>query len=289
MTKLLKKILVGLTATAVMTMGLTSCDTQKEKKAEKLKIGYVNWAEGVAVAHLTQYLLKERIDVEVELTMADVAPIFTSVASGQQDMFIETWLPVTHESYLKKYGDKVHTLGEWFSKAKIGLVVPAYVKAETIADLAKYKDEFEGKIVGIDPGAGLMKTTEKAIEAYGLDFKLMSASGPAMTASLKRAIDRKEAVVVTGWAPHWKFAKWNLKFLKDPKKVYGSVETIKASVRNGFEEDWPKVATIFKKINFSGKQIGSLMALMKEHKKDTNKALTQWVSENQSTVDSWFK
>lgn len=289
MTKILKKILTGLTVAAVITMGLSSCDTQKEKKAEKLKIGYVNWAEGVAVAHLTQYLLKERMDVEVELVMADVAPIFTAIASGQQDMLIESWLPITHESYLKKYGTKVHVLGEWFSSAKIGLVVPSHVQANSIADLNKYKDQFEGKIVGIDPGAGIMKTTEKAIEAYGLDYKLMSSSGPAMTASLKRANDKKKAVVVTGWAPHWKFAKWDLKFLDDPKGAFGDVEKIHTIVRNGFEEDWPKVAEVFKKMNFSGKQIGSLMALMKVHKDDTNKALTQWITENQSTVDSWFQ
>ncbi|RZB33592.1 MAG: hypothetical protein SRB2_03938 [Desulfobacteraceae bacterium Eth-SRB2] len=38
--------------------------------------------------------------------------------------------------------------------------------------------------MGIDAGSGIMKTSEKMIEAYNLDFKLLASSGPAMTASL---------------------------------------------------------------------------------------------------------
>ena len=50
------------------------------------------------------------------------------------------------------------------------------------------------KITGIDPGAGIMEATEKAIEEYGLDeYDLVSGSGAAMTASLKKAYDKEAA------------------------------------------------------------------------------------------------
>lgn len=44
------------------------------------------------------------------------------------------------------------------------------------------------KITGIDPGAGIMEATEKAIKEYGLekDWDLTTGSGAAMTAALKK-------------------------------------------------------------------------------------------------------
>jgi glycine betaine/proline transport system substrate-binding protein len=44
--------------------------------------------------------------------------------------------------------------------------------------------------------------------------------GPAMVASLDKAIRDKEWIVVTGWKPHFKWSQNDLKYLKDPKGVY---------------------------------------------------------------------
>ena len=45
------------------------------------------------------------------------------------------------------------------------------------------------EIIGIEPGAGLMKLTKTAIEDYGLDdWKLVEGSSAAMVAELKKAL-----------------------------------------------------------------------------------------------------
>src|SRR5690606_5329565 len=91
--------------------------------------------------------------------------------------------------------------------------------SESVGKNVKYK------ITGIDPGAGIMEKTEEAIEEYGLDkWELVSGSGAAMTASLKKAYDKKEPIIITGWNPHWMFSKYDLKYLEDPKGVYGGAE-----------------------------------------------------------------
>lgn len=62
-----------------------------------------------------------------------------------------------------------------------------------------------------------------------------------MTAELANAIRKLDWIVVTGWVPHWKFARYRLKFLDDPEKVYGGEETIHTLVREGLKEDMPEI------------------------------------------------
>lgn len=152
----------------------------------------------------------------------------------------------------------------------------------------KQADKFDGKIVGIDSGAGIMKATESAIEAYDLDFKLVPSSGPAMTAALKKAVDNNEWIVVTGWKPHWKFARWELKFLDDPKGVYGKVENIHTVTRVGFEKDFPALAAFFKAFKFNDQQLGSLMGEVSDYDGEPVDAARKWMTESRDLVDGWL-
>ena len=96
------------------------------------------------------------------------------------------------------------------------------------------------KIIGIEPGAGLMKLTKTAIEDYGLDdWQLVEGSSAAMVAELKKAYDKKEPIIVTGWSPHWMFSSFDLKYLEDPNGSFGGAEDINTLVRKGLEQDAP--------------------------------------------------
>ncbi len=149
------------------------------------------------------------------------------------------------------------------------------------------KEKFDGKIIGIDPGAGIMAATDNAIEEYGLDYELMEGSGATMTAALKQAIDNKEWVAVTGWTPHWMFARWDLKFLEDPKGVYGEAETINTIVRFGLKEDMPEVYEVCDNFKWEDPDISSAMAIAEDVGDDVQ-AARQWVDENQELVNSWL-
>ena len=84
--------------------------------------------------------------------------------------------------------------------------------------LNAHKDQFKGEIIGIDAGAGLMNSADKAVQDYSLDFDLKSSSGATMVAFLKKSIDANEWIVVTGWTPHWMFSRYPLKFLEARKR-----------------------------------------------------------------------
>jgi glycine betaine/proline transport system substrate-binding protein len=264
-------------------------DTEETVEAvdKTVRIGYVSWAEGIAMTHLAKVVLEDRMGYDVELTMADPAPIFTSLSERNLDFFLDAWLPVTHQSHMKRYGDVLVDLGTNYEGARIGLVAPDYVPVNKIPEMGENPGRFNGEITGIDSGAGIMEATRKAIDQYDLNMDLLTSSGAAMTASLRDAIQSEEPIVVTGWKPHWKFARWDLKFLKDPKTVYGEKENIHTIARPGISKDLPRVVGFVKNFFLNDQQIGTLMDAMNQAESEAA-AARQWMSEHEELVESWI-
>jgi glycine betaine/proline transport system substrate-binding protein len=148
-------------------------------------------------------------------------------------------------------------------------------------------EQLEYKITGIDPGAGIMKATTTAIDEYGLEkWELQESSGAAMTAALKKAYKDEEPIIVTGWTPHWMFSKFDLKYLEDPKGVFGDAENIKTIVRKGLKDDLPNAYKVLDQFNWTSDQMGEVMVLI-EDGMEPEEAAAQWLEENQDTVSTW--
>ncbi|MBD8006233.1 MULTISPECIES: glycine betaine ABC transporter substrate-binding protein [Bacillaceae] len=145
------------------------------------------------------------------------------------------------------------------------------------------------KITGIDPGAGIMEATERAIEDYDLeDWELVSGSGAAMTAALKKAYDKEEPIIITGWNPHWMFSKYDLKYLEDPEGSYGGEEEIHTIGRLGLKEDKPEAYKVLQQFHWKEEDMGAVMVDIQEGAKPED-AAKKWVEENQDKVDEWTK
>jgi len=281
----MKKMSLFLSAVLLLTV-VFSVSCGKKVAETPVSILYPNWAEGVAFTHLAAVALEAK-GYQVELTPLEPGPIYATLAKGDKDLFLDAWLPNTHGSYWEKYGDQIDKLGESFSDGTTGLVVPAYVDENSILDLNAAKDKYEGKIIGIGSGAGIHGNTEKAIEAYELDYEQITSSGPAMIASLEKAYKKEEPIIITGWKPHYKWARFDLKYLEDPKNIYPK-DVCAILARQGFKEERPKVAAFFQNFNLSEDQLYGLMAIMKENN-DPKAAAQQWFNENKAAVEAWWQ
>jgi glycine betaine/proline transport system substrate-binding protein len=224
----------------------------------------------------------------VRITPVSAAAMWQSVASGDTDGMVAAWLPTTHGHYLEKVKEDVEDLGPNLEGTRIGLVVPAYVSIDSIAELNDNAERFDDRIIGIDPGAGLMSKTEKVIEAYGLDLKLIEGSGATMTAALSDAIKNEDWIVVTGWTPHWKFARWELKYLDDPKGIYGGAEQINTIVRKGLAKDMPEVHRVLDRFYWTPEEMAELMVWNQEKGADPYENARRWVRENPERVNEWI-
>ncbi|MGP4039819.1 glycine betaine ABC transporter substrate-binding protein [Gracilibacillus sp. D59] len=261
-------------------------ETAAVGEGKEIELVYVNWDTEIASTHVVGKVLKD-LGYDVKLTSIENAAMWEAVANGEADGMVAAWLPATHKAQYADFGDQVEGLGPNLEGAKIGLVVPSYMDANSIEDLA---DQADQTITGIEPGAGVVQTAEKALEEYEnlSDWKVQTSSSGAMTTALGEAIDNEEDIIVTGWSPHWKFSEYDLKYLEDPKGVFGEAENIETMVRKGLKEDLPNAYKVLDQFHWTEKDSNAVM-LEINGGTDPEEAAANWVENNQEKVAEWTK
>lgn len=226
---------------------LAGCSAHKDNT---IKLAYVQWSSAVAATEQVQKRL-EAAGFTVKLVPVTAGAMWAGVASGSVDATVSAWLPQTQAQYAKLYLAKVEDLGPNLEGVKLGLAVPQNSPLQSITDLKS----FNGPILGIDPGAGLMTLTKRAMGAYGLGNKLLPGSGPAMGYLLKRAVKEGRPVVVTAWWPHLIVEELHLRFLDDPKGIYPQGESVHTLVSRSLKAQHPKAYAILKGFHWTPRQV----------------------------------
>lgn len=291
-----KKFLSVAAIAATLALGLSACGSGSGGAAlengdkKDLSVAVFNgWDEGIAASELWKVILDEK-GYDVKLQNADVAPAYNGLSTGDYDVALDTWLPITHKSYIEEYGDKITDLGAWNDEAKLTIAVNADAPIDSIDELAANADLFGNRIVGIEPGAGLTKvTSEEVIPGYGLDkMEYLTSSTPAMLSELKTATTKGENIVVTLWQPHWAYDAFPLKDLKDPKGLLGAAEGVHSYSRLDFDKDYPTLNKWLKDFKMDSKTLASLENAMFGGEKTTDYTaiIEKWIGENQEYVDS---
>lgn len=295
----MKTKFLGLAAiAATLALGLSACGSgagatldSGDKKDVSIAV-FNGWDEGIAASELWKAVLDEK-GYNVKLENADAAFVYSGLSTGDYDVSLDTWLPVTHKSYIEKYGDKLTDLGVWNDEAKLTVVVNKDAPIDSLDELAANADKFGNKIVGIEPGAGLTEvTTKKVIPAYGLDkMDYMTSSTTAMLSELKTATAKGENIAVTLWRPHWAYDAFPVKDLKDPKGALGKAEGIHSYSRLDFDKDYPVLDGWLKNFRMDSKHLYSLENAMFNGAKTNNygPAVKKWIADNQEWVDSLTK
>ncbi|HET7561574.1 MAG TPA: glycine betaine ABC transporter substrate-binding protein [Rhodanobacteraceae bacterium] len=251
-----------------------------------IKLAYVEWSSCVASTDIVAATLESK-GYKVKTISVSAAAMFEAVAQGDADAMVCAWLPTTHGAYYAKTQDQLDNLGPSMTKGtRLGLVVPDYVTINSITQLPAHAKQFQDRIIGIDPGAGIMSLTQKVIEHYKLPEKLVSGSGATMTAALKDAIDNHQWVVVTGWSPHWMWARFKLKYLDDPDGIYGAPDDIDTLARKGLQQDMPGAYAILDNFQWTAADMEQVMAENEKNNQPEANAKA-WVKDHPTTVAEW--
>lgn len=279
----MRRIIYSVGFSVVLFLVLGSCGGRIGKR---ISMGMVEgWAEGNAMTLVTKEYLSQKGYLVVTHKAAPNL-LLASMDNGDTDVFMNVWLPTTHGDKVAPF-DHIKSAGINYEGARLGLVVPKYVDINSIDELNANKDKFGGRIVGIERGSGMATYTDSVLLAYDLDYRQLNSSMIAMASELQKAIDEQRWIVVTAWQPHWLFGRYDVKFLEDPKKIYGDTEHIETFVRDDFEADYPEVYRYFQHAFFEGDVLSELLTRM-EASKNEKETAREWVEENKALLDAWW-
>lgn len=288
MMKFSSKTYIGWFAGLAMAAG--SLMAQAEEPAP-IRIGWVNWSDTEIAVKLADTALRDHLKQPVKLVLADIGIQFQALANGNIDLIPMVWLPNTHKAFYDKYQNKLEDLGVLY-EGRIGMAVPTSIPTSELAsveDLNKpeVREKLGGKILTSEVGNGQYKLTEKAIKEYKLeDYKMVASSESGMLSELDRNLKRDKLALINAWSPHWMFAKWPLRYLDDPKQVFGGEEQIHAIARKGFSAEHPDVAHFFANFKIPKADLEKLMSSARDSSAD--KVVAEYYVANKPRFEAMF-
>ncbi len=279
---------IALTGTASLAMANT---------CEEVRFADVGWTDITATTALTSVVL-ESIGYETESQLLSVPVTYRSLENGDIDVFLGNWMP-TMEADIAPYRDAgtIDILGTNLEGAKYTLAVPQHVYdagVQSFADIAKFADEFDNQIFGIEPGNDGNRLIQSMIDqdAFGLgEFEVVESSESGMLSQVSRADRRDNWIVFLGWEPHPMNANFDLAYLDGGDDFFGpnyGGATVHTNVRKGYAEECANVGRLLTNQTFTLAMENEVMALILDEGMRPNDAATQWLTANADVLDVWL-
>ena len=280
----------------LMTSALATVAASSLAAAECNEVTFsdVGWTDITATAAASVVLDALGYDTETKILAVPVT--YTSMASGDIDVFLGNWMP-TMEGDIAKYREEgsVDTVRANLEGAKYTLAVNnADMGIKTFADIAANKDALEGEIYGIEPGNDGNRLIQSMIDENAFDlgeFEVVESSEQGMLAQVQRATRKEEPVVFLGWEPHPMNANFDLTYLEGGDDYFGpdlGGATVYTNTRAGFVEECPNLGKFLNNLEFTLEMENEIMGAILDDGEKPEEAAAAWIKANSDVLSTWL-
>ncbi len=294
---MLKKISWTLFAAGVAVLTFSPAAFAADSEAcQKVRFSDVGWTDITATTAAASVVL-EALGYEPTATVLSVPVTYASLKNGDIDVFLGNWMP-TMEGDIAPYREDgtVETTGMNLSGAKYTLAVnkaAADGGIKSFADIAKFKDQLDGKIYGIEPGNDGNRLIQDMIDtdAFGLKgFEVVESSEQGMLSQVARADRKDEWVVFLGWEPHPMNANFDLTYLAGGDDYFGpnfGGAEVYTNVRKGYVADCPNAGKLVSNLKFTLAMENEIMGAILDDGEDPKKAAKTWLKAHPDVPAAW--
>jgi glycine betaine/proline transport system substrate-binding protein len=284
-------------ACAVTLLGPGMAQAADPDSCKAVRFSDVGWTDITSTTAATSVVL-EGLGYEPKVEILAVPVTYASMKNGDIDVFLGNWMP-TMEADVRPYLDdgSVESTGVNLEGAKYTLVVPTYLAEQGLkdfADIAKFSDQLDSQIYGIEPGNDGNRLILDMIEqdTFGLGgFELVESSEQGMLAQVARAARGQDAIVFLGWEPHPMNANFDLTYLSGGDDVFGpnfGGATVYTNVRAGLLQECPNLGSLLSNLSFSLAMENEIMGAILNDGEDPNDAATAWLKAHPEVLDGWL-
>lgn len=264
---------------------------------QTVRFSDVGWTD-ITATTATASVILEALGYRPQTQVLSVPVTYTSLASGDIDVFLGNWMP-TMEADIAPYREdgSVETIATNLTGAKYTLAVPAYTYEaglQSFEDIAEFRDQLNGQIHGIEPGNDGNRLILDMIEAdqFGLGgFEVVESSEAGMLSAVMRAARQEQHIVFLGWEPHPMNANIDMEYLSGGDDVFGpdyGGATVHTNVRAGYTEECPNVGRFLENLVFSLEMENEIMGAILDDGQDPEAAATEWLRANPGELDVWL-
>ncbi len=258
----------------------------------------VGWTDITATTAVATTVL-EALGYETQTLVLALPVTFSSLASGQVDVFLGNWMP-TMEADIAHYVEAgtIDTVRVNLTGAKYTLVTNAAGAALGIADfadIAAQADALDSRIYGIEPGNDGNRLILDMIDAdaFGLGgFQLLESSEQGMLAQVERATRRDQPIVFLGWEPHPMNANFELTYLAGGDDWFGpdfGGAEVRTNTRAGLVEECPNLGRFLQNLEFTLELENEIMAMILDEGVEPEAAAQRWLSANPEALEPWLE
>lgn len=250
-----------------------------------IQMGTMAWEDLTPITGIAKKVLEDK-GYTVEVTeFSEWGIAYAALAKGDVEIMVSQTDYVAQD-YWQRNKNRLEKIAPVSHGLYQGIAVPSYVSIDSIEQLNENADKFGGKIVGIEPGSGLMRDTTNAVSEYNLDLQLVEGSTAAMTAALKSAADRQEWIAVTIWEPSWMVQKYQTKFLADPNGVFPPPQSYYWIGHDGFSAENPEAREILASVYVPLADITAINAAVNDGK-TMDEAIADWTASHANLIERW--
>jgi glycine betaine/proline transport system substrate-binding protein len=274
---------------------LSSSAAQADPESCKtVRFADVGWTD-IQVTTGAATIVLEALGYTTDVKTVSVPVALATMKNKDIDVFLGNWMPSMSVELAPYSAEKsVDTVGLNLEGAGYGLVVPQYVAdagVKSLADIGAHKDQFKGKIFGIEPGDDGNRIVGELIadpKNNLAGFELVESSEVGMLTEAEKAMAKNEWIIFLGWTPHPVMANMKIAYLDGMgDSGFGSANVYTLS-RAGYASECANVGKFVGNLKFDLAMESAMMKPVLDDSVDPKVSALAWLKANPEAVKPWL-